>query len=1133
MPYKEEHLDHLVAGPSTIEHSLRPFLSGVRLVGELDLTIEGEVYSRAKRACDLVVQRRDFQSLSRTCPASLLIFLVAEGRYRYQEGNFWSNVALSGISGSYEAAAVGSAFLKSLSRLGMETFEEAQRQENGHKYLMPILLHGGIPYGCAGDVWQLIREEVQNGADDGTRLVVNWRNKPFLMGTLDKPAQRFFKYGGEFACDLVQRMINLSELVAEIGQEKALLQGSGFLAAQTGLPSYLAETILSRPADVAKKRPRLPRPSVILDPYSGQGPSVRLPATKVSNSPQGHWTIIGPNTKTYKSSTFDELEIPLHPSREWLVELDTLGRRRLSTFAGFGRASVFFFSTPSGELSVDQHTLPSGRILALSAKAIGFVSSVDGAQVSEVEELPPLAGSWSAWTVHHLELSGLTSFKLVTMGQQGIQESESVFVSQSVPRPHFADRPIRGVVDLNGRDVFAQLPRLEISTAQNHLEDWRIHVSSERYDMTCKLADLARDGTSFSLTNILPKTELITARLSIVGPLGSDFRNEFTVIPGLEVSLPDRIITPSESVDVTVRGPNISLNHSGTSFTYTLPPGSDSFKVAVADGMTEVELQITVPRLLWTIRRQDAGTQPLSDHELFIGLDEIEAGCIESLLVRLGRTEHVQLRLLGDGRPLQSSDWVMTGGVDGRWAFSLTEFADTIRQSKLARLQLQLVHDLPSKETEINLASITALYEVSDIAFESIVSASETMKCCEVTFKENRQFRDREIRLWPRTRPWENPTLISMSEQDHNSCLFTVGGETPPGPYLLEIAIADPWSPRVRPIRQMSNQAEIAIGTTQDFQLYLDSLDASYSLEALELFLCERISWTNDLSENALEMLSPIAQAIVALLNEYGPQALDKPSFKKLIETSFIQPASLADWICHQAGNSMTRVELLQFAITVLPDALDCIIEPADRELLDTLWSLSPVFGALFAPYHIGDELIAACWQHFTGWNPAMPPTCDGIEEKDLLPSRGAGIDHQLTTISPERLLELATLLRPDEVKPLRWDGYVEGAFELLQYAWQDRPNVERWRSSHSRLNDKRSRLEKVHETYLDALAPEPNAAGWCRFPQDLLAAAFHLVSYSGERIKATTALWEASTFAPTLTERSLLIAIALHRLGA
>lgn len=1133
MPHTEDQLDLLVARPSEIEHFLRSLLIGIRMVGELDLTPEDEAYSSAKRVCGSFIQQRDFRRLPQVCPASLVIFLVAEGRYRYHDGNFWSKVSLPGIRDSNDSAAIGHAFLQSLSRLELETFEAAQLQEHGHRYLMPILLHGGIPYGCAIDVWQLIREEVQGGVDDGAQLVINWRNKPFLMYSLDKPAQRFLKYGGEFACDLVQRMIELSGYVAEIGQEAAMQLGPDFLAAHARLPSYLAKTILEKPADAAKTGPRLPRPHLTLDPYSGQGPLVCLPATKVRNLPQSHWTVVGPNTKTYRSSTTDDLEIPLSPARGWHIELDTGAQRRLSTFAGFERASVFFFDIRSGDIFAEQRTLPSGQVLVLAVKGIRFESSEDGAPVPEVEELPPLAGAWSSWAVHHLDVSGLASFDLVIEDQFHGTQKERVFITQAMPRPHFADQPVHAVADLNGHNVFDRLPHLKISLANTRLESWKINVKSERYNGTCALADLTQDEVGFSLTALLPENEILTAQLSVLGPLGSDFRSDLTVIPGLKIDLPDRIILPSEEVEITLTSTYVTLNHAANSCTYTLPSQSDSLNIDATDGITNVGLLVTVPRLLWTLRRHDTGTKPLSGEALIIGLDEIKTGLIESLLIRLRRTESVQLRLLGEGEVLQTSGWVTTGGDDGRWAFSLAEFADTIRLSELARLQLQLICNTKATEVEVHLASIAARYEVSNIAVESIMSDSEEFTCCEVTFQENHHFRDREIRLWPRIRPWEKPKVIAMDERDHNSCLFSLDSATPPGPYTLEIAITDPWSVPTRPKHADCNLAEVTIGTKHDLSRHLDSLDASRPLEALELFLCDRLSWNYGLQEHALEILPCVAVSLVSLLGEYGPEALTKQIFSKLTETLLIRPELLAKWIAHEAGTSMSRVELLQFAVAILPDALDCLTEPTDRQILDVLWSLSPVIGALFTPYRTGDNMAAAYWQHFTGWNPAMPQGSDDTGEQDRLPSRGGGIQHRFTTLSPERLSELAAILRPDEVKPLRWVGYLEGAFELLQSAWQDRPAVERWRSSHSRLNDQRARLEKVHETYLEALAPEPHTAGWCQFPQDLLAGAFHLVSYSGERVKATTALWEASTFAPTLAERSLLIAITLHRLGA
>jgi hypothetical protein len=1118
------------ASPATLESELRPLLRDVRLIGELDLALEGQVYLQAKSACGPLFRRRDFQCLHWTCPASVALFLVAEGRHRYEGGSFWPNVSLPGISDPNDAAAAGRAFLSSLEALQLETFEQAQLQEHGHRFIMPILLHGGIPHYCAGDVWRLLLEEIRDGADDGDQLVANWRNRPYLISALDKPAQRFLRFGGEFASDLVQRMIDLVDLMTEIGHEEARDLGASALAAETGLPSYLAEALLFLAIPLRRSGPRLPRPRVFLDPYAGEGPSVVLPATGSQRFTQGRWTVTGRTTRNYKTSAFDEQEVPLEPSPQWQVVIDTGAQTRLSSFAGFERAPVYFFDPVSGELLRDQQRLRPDRVLALASRAIVFRCPDSDLSVPEIQELPPLSGMWSTWGLRELDLRGESRFRVVLADPAvGASRDELVFVAAGSARPRLSDPAITGVLDLDGRPVFAHLPRLHVETGTTDPSAWRVRFRAYDHDFRCTLADLRREESDFRLDDVLPSTSLVAGELSILGPLGSDYRTGLTLVPGLQIVRPNQIISPSEHVVITVRASGTVFSNEADQLTLTLPPGEDALSIDVGDGASRFTLLVTVPRLLWAIRKRDAAAASFGGNVLTLGLDEMEAGDAEALLVRVRRTASLQLQLIGDERVLQTTEWVTTGGSDGRWTFPLPAFAQTVAQAGLARLHLRLT----TEGLQTDVVAIEARYEVTDIRVDSVVSEAEQFTCCEVSFRENRAFRDREIRLWSRSRPWESPVHIAIDEHDHDSCFFSVDESVPAGPYLLEIAVRNPWLVPTRPGRRDGNVAEVTIGTYTDLSVHLNALDASHPLEALELVISDRQHSVAELEENVAEVFGSVVESLLALLDEWQAEALGRPVYQAVSELAFAEPELLARWLIQNAASRMTREQLLRLAIATLPDILDCLFEALEQRELDNLWSVSAVFGAAFAPYHAGDAAVAACWQYFTGWSPAMAQDDDlQPEESDRLPSRGGGIDQTFVALPPARLRELATMLRPDEVKPLRWIGYLEGAFEVLRETWADRDILERWRSAHSRLNDRRARLEPVHGTYLDRLEPGPDTPGWCRFPQDLLACSFHLVSFSGERKAATSALWAACRFTPTLTERSLLVAVALHRLG-
>ena len=69
-----------------LEEELRPLLNRVRLVAELDLSLKGETYGKARSASGRLIERGGIGSLRVVCPSALVIFLVAEGVHRYAGG---------------------------------------------------------------------------------------------------------------------------------------------------------------------------------------------------------------------------------------------------------------------------------------------------------------------------------------------------------------------------------------------------------------------------------------------------------------------------------------------------------------------------------------------------------------------------------------------------------------------------------------------------------------------------------------------------------------------------------------------------------------------------------------------------------------------------------------------------------------------------------------------------------------------------------------------------------------------------------------------------------------------------------------------------------------------------------------
>ncbi|MDE0670035.1 MAG: hypothetical protein OXI48_13565 [bacterium] len=332
--------------PHEIERKLRPLLRDVSLVGELDLALDGEKYKMAKSAAGRFICQRNWDALHADCPAATVIFLVAEGVHRY-DGAFWPNVSVGRIDGPAEQRRVGTAFIKSLRSLGLETFSSVVATARGLRFVTPILLHGGIPAYCAPDVWKSMLTDMRDGTDDATHLLSRWRRSEYQGLGLDKPVQRFLRYGGSFAEDLITRMWRLVEDVSEMGFEAARERGAEDLAHDAVLPRYLVESFLGGGHEPVGRGPRWPRPRVLIDRYAGTGPYVELPPAP---GYQGSWIVTAGRgrSRSFAVSRYDLREVPLDPPCSWEVALRTSTRERTWRFEGLLEAPTCFFADGGG-----------------------------------------------------------------------------------------------------------------------------------------------------------------------------------------------------------------------------------------------------------------------------------------------------------------------------------------------------------------------------------------------------------------------------------------------------------------------------------------------------------------------------------------------------------------------------------------------------------------------------------------------------------------------------------------------------------------------------------------------------------------------------------------------------------------
>ena len=637
---------------------------------------------------------------------------------------------------------------------------------------------------------------------------------------------------------------------------------------------------------------------------------------------------------------------------------------------------------------------------------------------------------------------------------------------------------------------------------------WRVRWRSDdetNPPATAKLDDLPDGPQGRSLAPRLPTEDSCCGTLEIVGPLGSDLRERVAVVRGLRVTMPDRVIGPDETVEVTVdadcvlTGPN---GNCGRSVRIQFEPRCESIELS-ADG---VSLTVTIPRLSWVTSYRDMPAAALGRDPQQIGLDQIESGEAESLLVRCGRPTSIAVELHGHGL-LQRTEASQAVGEQGRWAFPLSLFRDTASASGLARLSLKL----HAEGAQADAAVVVARHEVSSLRVD-VADAEAGVVLIDVAWNENRRFRDRQVRLWSQHRVWEQPACEDIPDDVDGS--FDCVVEASPGPYLAEIALRDDWTTPQRPARG-SASVEVSVGSSQDADRRLRTLGLTVATEALELAVSGHPR-SRQIDEGVITAARhELRQAIAA---SCGP-AVSFEALTRLVHLTLSADGVLAEMLAEDLVGALPSRHMIKLTLAMMTVPAQCA---ADPETMETLWESEPLAAAVL-DCEI-DEHSAARWESFAGWVPTLGA---GGPEQPPQP-----ISKPLDELSPDRLTALADALPPMGSLPLQFGGYTLAALEMLARTWPDRTQLNGWMAAHTRVTSYTQRLNLAQHEQIDALTPAPGAAGWHRFAARLQAAAFQLtveVAGQAERDAAAQALLDAAEVAPLLTKRSLFTAAALR----
>lgn len=1099
-------------GVVALERELCARLDGRRLVAEIGIDVQ--LYRDTTRALEEVLRNPSNAKpdrLAQMYPALLATYLVAHGVYKYAGGTYWSGHAVKWM----DRELGGPGFEKAIESLGLETFANLLDAERAQRFVTPILAHGGIPKYCLDDYFNLLLKDLGAGSADANDLLTLWRTRKTRFQNIDRPVQRFLLNGGELAVDFIDRCI---DLVREHGRSGTVLS-----AADAGLPSYVVKAFEQREDKEPKGRSRpattAGRPVLRIDPWSATGPEIVLPGVGPSLAGAA-WHIHGDRPRRVPSST-ESSNAFVGPAAAWTVELvDHTGTLRRSSFEGLDPVpAVFFDPNTGGEISASSGMRLASVWVLLPEGVVVTASSTSGGEhlLSEPEELPEPTGEWSGYRLRAFDLTGVGALHLDAPADG---RSNTIRVLALAERPALIDVPLPAVATDDGLEVYAAPPIIRLpSSALDRLDQWRVRLalSNRAEPLVVSAADVADAEGMLELASLTQDPTFAAVDLVVQGPLGSDLRTSFHVVPGLEVTRPNRLLFPGDkSGGVGVRvSSGLTINGQAGGTSLAMPDHGDQVEAIVGDGTSSVEIRVRVPRLLWGVTGIADPVTELSAETRILAADEVVDGDVSAIVVQTGLADHpLQLSLdCPDGRRLQQSDEVKASGMDGRWVFDLGRFTDTIRISD----ESQLAFTLHVGARPLTIARVRASLEIGRIRATS--RCADSFTSVRLDYEEARPVKDRVARLWSLDRPWADP--ISEAIPDNQVGFAELHGydHIPPGGYLVEVAIDDGWGRPQRPRMDAAHAGQVTVGDVHDRRTRLDALDYGDPIHVLELAaITGRIA--RHLDEAELREIAPMALAAALwVADDNDGRGATSPGFDAI--TSLL----LADATCFAmavteavAAASCSSEEVTRLVLAILPR-----LEPPESRTsigaaMRGLWESCPAAAIRFdLTDPLSGEQAARC-EEFLGWAP---------DADDSVPV-GAPVDQQFAAIGADTLEHIAASIDLLPRRLLDIDSLVTANFEWLLAEKRGKVDVRNWWLRADRLASRLVDPGPLLAEHLAHRVPPKGTMDWAAVPFATLALSTLVVTDHEHRDDAVLLLREAFAWAPKLVTRDIVLASLL-----
>lgn len=744
-------------------------LGGVSLVAEAE--VDHNLAIQALRGVrDLGLARlRDW-------PACIAVGMVAIAAEDYEAGSYWGAFFdhLAERQDQHVQSAFGDAFLASLDRFGLP-----YDVDGGLTYLGPLTLHAAVPTYCLADLLVLLvqRDRMTVGLDG--EAFVAWATgigAPTRLNSLDVPVRRFLQFGGEFAVDMVDRLLEML---------RALKSGEVDLQ-WTGLPrriihearrSHASGALHLTASQTTRRRSatqRDVRPTLGLNVVAGTV-VVRLPS--VGEAPDGRavWRVaLDGDVQRIASTALWPGSLEPAPATEAIVRrpvrsasISLEGSELVSNIDIVDAQDPLLIFGENGQVLPASSALPRGQVWVLhpddvSLEATGQVDTV-------AESVPPLG--WAGWTLRLVSLDAADWLRA---------KGRKRWVRRTRQARFEFPEPLVGITTPYGSPVYGEPPVVHLPGSSESSATWSVTVHESgsgrvlhttQYEVAA-LADVRADPFEQ-----LQRPLLGSFDVTVRGRLGSGQERSFVVVEGLRPRLSRvfRAFTHSGLASTTVHlATDGGLSVSSQEFILDENDLSRIFEVYANDA--QETLHLTPPHMKvarvstsqpgqWSRSPLRETTESLSDAGRLI--ISVPAQVAPSLRVRVA------------GHDVQEID-PSGRRIPGQVSYELARVADTIRAHGRADLVI---------DTD-NVSVPVAFFQPGSLATGCTIDGGE------LVLENFVGVEDVSAGLYACLAPWRDPFVVSI---DFAGYAFLPEEYVDAGPMLVSVRLNDPWSPQPWP----------------------------------------------------------------------------------------------------------------------------------------------------------------------------------------------------------------------------------------------------------------------------------------------------------------------------------------------